>query len=298
MNYYRRYTADYGSKTGALTMLEDGAYTRLLDWYYEHEQPLPIASARIYVIAKAMSAAEKKAVGHVLDAYFEKRADGWHNKRADQELAAALPKLDTLRRVARENGAKGGRPKKTESGSTEKPEPVPNQEPEQEPNRGPDPEPSSQPLNRSVSSTTAFPVMDTSRPEPSKAGGESNPEPPPPGDARLAALGALLRKARVPDVDTADALMRRWLTKATDAQLVRALNDACRSRGGHPFQASYLDPIVERVVDQDRKAREAAESKLDDTQAMIAEQRAWKPSPMPVAAAKFVPKKRPAEDAT
>jgi uncharacterized protein YdaU (DUF1376 family) len=110
VNYYRRYIADYGSKTKALTMVEDGAYTRLLDWYYEHEGPIP--EDRAMTIARAMDAGEKKAVRHVLEGHFILRAGHWHNARADEELGIALPKLENLRKVAKENGILGGNPLK------------------------------------------------------------------------------------------------------------------------------------------------------------------------------------------
>lgn len=147
------------------------------------------------------------------------------------------------------------------------------------------------------SSTTAFPVVETSRPEPPAAGGRKNPDASPPSGARIAGLATLLRKARVSDVDSAAALMGRWLDNATDAQLVRAVNDACRSRGGQSFVAAYLDPIIERVVEQDRRIRADAEAKVAKTQAQIAEQAGWTSNAMPAELAKFKPREFNVEDA-
>lgn len=86
-------------------MLEDGAYNRLLDQYYINEQPLPLDNAMIYRMSRAKSKQEKAAVNFVLSAFFEKRADGYHQKRADEEILAYQERAKT----ARENGAKGGR---------------------------------------------------------------------------------------------------------------------------------------------------------------------------------------------
>lgn len=139
MDYYRRYIGDYLKKTGSLTMIEDGAYTRLLDAYYGSDGPLDPAS--VNTIAKALTQAERKAVADVVAKFFYLGADGLlHNPKADEELGIALPKIEKLRETARTNGAKSkGRPKKpkpvpsenqaglsgeTESGSKEKPDPV------------------------------------------------------------------------------------------------------------------------------------------------------------------------------
>lgn len=85
------------------------------------------------------------------------------------------------------------------------------------------------------------------------------------------------------DADScSDLMLERWLGQATDSQIVTAVNEACRTKGGTPWQAAYADPIVVRLVEADRKAREAAEAKVAATQAQIAEQRE--------AAAKAVPK--------
>lgn len=129
MNYYRRYTADYLAKTVGLSMAEDGAYNRLLDWYYANEKPLPAEPDRVFAIARARTKTEKDAVKSVLETMFELNHDGYHNSRADFELSKAVPRIENIRKAAIENGKKGGRPKQsttksgTESGSKSKPNP-------------------------------------------------------------------------------------------------------------------------------------------------------------------------------
>lgn len=104
MIYYRRYVEAYQGDTADLSMLEDGAYNRLLDHYYKTEAP--IALGRECLVTRAMSPAERKATKAVLERFFEKQPDGWHNARADHEIAMA--------QQARENGGKSpGRPPKT-----------------------------------------------------------------------------------------------------------------------------------------------------------------------------------------
>lgn len=291
MNYYRRYVADYGSKTGALSMIEDGAYNRLLDWYYEHEQPLPSAPARLYQIARAIAPAERKAVDHVLTTYFDKREDGWHNGRADAELAEALPKLGNLRRVARENGAKGGRPskKKTESGSSAQPNPVS----EPEPDRQPDPEPSSQPLNPSTPLTTAFPVVTTSGPEsPSaKSAGETNLE----VERRRPGMLNLLRKHRVLGVDEHPLIVDRILATAKDGDIVTAFHEASRAKGGAAFDIGFLDSIVGRIAkaarESEERIRSTSDARVERTRQQTEEQRAWETAQMPEHVRAQIPRK-------
>lgn len=114
-----------------LSMAEDGAYGRLLDWYYANEKPLPAEPDRVFAIARTRCAADKNAVKNVLKLHFTLEADGYHNSAADAELSIAIPKIDNIRKAAIENGKKGGRPKQsttqpiTESGSENKPNAVP-----------------------------------------------------------------------------------------------------------------------------------------------------------------------------
>jgi uncharacterized protein YdaU (DUF1376 family) len=108
MNYYRRYVGDYLKKTIRLSMTEHGAYGLLLDFYYAEEKPIPLDVEEVYVICRAVRPDDQKAVQKVLGAYFTKAEDGWHNQRADEEIAAAVQ--------ARENGGRGGRPPKHGTG--------------------------------------------------------------------------------------------------------------------------------------------------------------------------------------
>lgn len=108
MIYHRHYHADYDDATRRLSMLEHGAYRRLLDAYYSDERPLPRTRDETYRLAGAFTAEERTAVDVVLATYFTLAPDGcYHNERADEEIA----KAQTAQRVAQENGRKGGRPK-------------------------------------------------------------------------------------------------------------------------------------------------------------------------------------------
>lgn len=122
MNFYPRYPGDYMSKTMHLSMVEDGAYTRLLDWYYANEQPIP--GERRYACARASNAIEKKAVDAVLAEFFVASEGTHRSARADAEIEAARKRIAT----ARDNGKKGGKkPKENPAGNPVGSDPPTNQ---------------------------------------------------------------------------------------------------------------------------------------------------------------------------
>ena len=85
MHYYQRHLGDYSTATPHLSLLEHGAYTKLLDYYYTTESPIPDDLCER--IAGASSAAERKAVRYVLGQFFTLESSVWRNKRADKEIA-------------------------------------------------------------------------------------------------------------------------------------------------------------------------------------------------------------------
>lgn len=109
MNYYERYCGDYQRDTAHLSLTEHGAFTMLLDTYYATEKPLGFDSVSLFRICRAMNPEEQAAVVRVADEFFPVCDDGLrHNKRADALIASTRAKLD----AKRDNGKKGGRPKK------------------------------------------------------------------------------------------------------------------------------------------------------------------------------------------
>ncbi|WP_260430234.1 YdaU family protein [Burkholderia stagnalis] len=88
MNFWSRHIGDLIRDTVSLSMLEDGAYNRLLDQYYQTERPLPLDKKLVYRLARATSAAERRAVDFVLETFFDAHDDGYHQKRCDVEIAA------------------------------------------------------------------------------------------------------------------------------------------------------------------------------------------------------------------
>lgn len=159
MNYYPRYPGHYVAKTLHLTMEQDGAYTRLLDWCYLNERAIP-HDAR-YAITRAMTASERKSVDAVLAEFFLRVGEGWTNDRAADEIAAAQPKIA----AARANGRKGGRPKKNPNETQQKPNGFPAEtqdEPRAKAPQSPNiPEPIGSGANAPIDAAVADPLWHT-----------------------------------------------------------------------------------------------------------------------------------------
>ena len=105
----------YEDSTAHLSMLQDGAYNRLIRHYYKTSRPIPLDEQQIVRISGAHSAEEIAAVSCVLNEFFDKKSDGWHNKRADEELLKAQ-KISKLRK---ELGRRGGLAKATANAKQE-----------------------------------------------------------------------------------------------------------------------------------------------------------------------------------
>ena len=114
MNYYEHHLGDYLRDTAHLTMVEDGAYRRLLDAYYIKELPLPKAVRDIYRLVRAGSKVEKDAVSIVLGEFFSEGDDGWRHKRCDTEIARYQDKQAKAKRSAE---ARWGAPKPHSDGN-------------------------------------------------------------------------------------------------------------------------------------------------------------------------------------
>jgi uncharacterized protein YdaU (DUF1376 family) len=124
MHYYQFHIGDYMSHTIHLSSLEDLAYRRLLDMYYDTEQPIP---NNIPLVSRRLRLGSD-VVQSVLDEFFTLSDDGYKNHRADLEIREYHAFIDKQRN----NGKLGGRPKKTQRKPTANPSQTqkkPNQQP-------------------------------------------------------------------------------------------------------------------------------------------------------------------------
>jgi uncharacterized protein YdaU (DUF1376 family) len=113
MHFYSWNIGDFNLHTSHLTLEEEGVYRRLLDFYYDTELPIPIKTQP--VIRRLRLLSYEPIVASILEEFFFKQADGWHNLRADIEIDDYHAKA----RTARVNGKKGGRPKKNGAPKTQ-----------------------------------------------------------------------------------------------------------------------------------------------------------------------------------
>lgn len=107
-HYIEFYVGDYMRDTGHLSMIEDGAYFRLLKHVWSTGKLIPKDPAEYYRIARAFTEEERKATDKILGEFFIEKRDGFLNKKAMELFEKRQKKIDQLR----ENGSKGGRPPK------------------------------------------------------------------------------------------------------------------------------------------------------------------------------------------
>jgi len=124
MHYYQFNIGDYAKHTRHLTNLEDLAYRRLIDLYYDTECPL---IRDVKKLARLINMREnEQEIQNVLGDFFILDGDSFSQKRIDREITNYHSKADT----ARDNGKKGGRPKKPKP-NPEETQPVNSANPEE-----------------------------------------------------------------------------------------------------------------------------------------------------------------------
>jgi len=89
-----------------MTLMEDLAFRRMLDLFYESEKALPFELKRIAKLVGMVDHQEE--IRDVLNEFWEETEQGWVNSRALVEIEKYQAKAES----ARVNGRKGGRPNK------------------------------------------------------------------------------------------------------------------------------------------------------------------------------------------
>ena len=97
MHYYQFHIGDYAAHTRHLSLIEDIAYRRLLDFYYLHEEPI-----RQREIARQIGMRDhEQEVLSVLEEFFVGTEHGYINPRADREIAHFHAKVEQASRAGR-----------------------------------------------------------------------------------------------------------------------------------------------------------------------------------------------------
>lgn len=119
MHYYKFNIPDWTLHTAHLTPAEEGVYLRLVNFYYDTEEPIPKITHP--VIRRLRLGDHVDMVGDILEEFFffDAAGDGidgpvpvgyegeWRHKRCDKEVKSYHSTAERSRR----NGSKGGRPR-------------------------------------------------------------------------------------------------------------------------------------------------------------------------------------------
>jgi uncharacterized protein YdaU (DUF1376 family) len=106
MHYFKFDIEKWVQSTRHLLPEEEGIYIRLINHYYDIEQPLPIDNRMMLKRLQLLSF--QASVDEILDEYFEKTDKGWIHKKCD----TLIKNYRKTRKTNRDNGRKGGRPSK------------------------------------------------------------------------------------------------------------------------------------------------------------------------------------------
>jgi uncharacterized protein YdaU (DUF1376 family) len=98
-----RYVGDWDRDTGHLSNEENGAYVRLVDWYWING-PLPDDDKKLGSIIRDHKA--WKRLRPTLVAFFQRRDGWWYHKRVEAELAKAREISAARHEIAKAGAAK------------------------------------------------------------------------------------------------------------------------------------------------------------------------------------------------
>ena len=113
--YLPLYTGDYQRDTLHLSMLEHGAYLKLLMYCWDQQGPAPDDDRKLAGICNARSKEEVSAVRAILEEFFVLMEDGWYNKRLQQELN----KAESASELAHERGRKSAEARRQKYGTAQ-----------------------------------------------------------------------------------------------------------------------------------------------------------------------------------
>ena len=102
MNFYPFNIGDYSAATRHLTWDEDLAFRRLIDAYYNREEPLPLDRNQVYRLVLARTNEQREAVDIVVQEFFVETESGWANYRCDEEIIKANDKKNKASASAEE----------------------------------------------------------------------------------------------------------------------------------------------------------------------------------------------------
>jgi uncharacterized protein YdaU (DUF1376 family) len=122
MHYYQFHIGDYASHTRHLSLIEDIAYRRLLDFYYLHEQPIKQRD-----IARQIGMRDQEQdVLTVLNEFFVSTDDGFVSPRADKEIQHYHSKVEQASKAGKASAERRSSIRSTDVQPTNNHEPITN----------------------------------------------------------------------------------------------------------------------------------------------------------------------------
>lgn len=118
MHYYKFNIADWALHTSHLSLVEEAVYFRLINHYYDTEQPIPLETQS--VIRRLRMGNESVIAESILSEFFVETEKGFIHNRCE----ALLKEYRKTSKKNKANGAKGGRPKKDTGSSVSQVEPT------------------------------------------------------------------------------------------------------------------------------------------------------------------------------
>jgi uncharacterized protein YdaU (DUF1376 family) len=98
MHYYQFNIKDYKAHTDHLSLMEDLAFRRMLDWVYLHEKPLPINPTDI--AKRILMPTHSESIEFVLSEFFEIVEDGYVNRTATDNIDSFKAKSEKATKSA------------------------------------------------------------------------------------------------------------------------------------------------------------------------------------------------------
>ena len=120
MHYYKFNISDWHLATSHLSLEEEIIYFKLINFYYDSEQPIPLETQS--VCRRLRLNDFSGLVETVLHEFFIKSDDGWHHNRCDSEIEKYHHKAVTNQKVGKLGGRPKNNPDKTQSVSKSNPQ--------------------------------------------------------------------------------------------------------------------------------------------------------------------------------
>jgi len=98
MHYYQFNIKDYKAHTDHLSLMEDLAFRRMLDWVYLHEKPLPINPTEI--AKRILMPTHSESIEFVLSEFFDLIEDGYVNRTATDNIDSFKAKSEKATKSA------------------------------------------------------------------------------------------------------------------------------------------------------------------------------------------------------